>query len=265
MPSQMRKCPALTSEEDDWVWYTSSPYPCPYLPSETARARVVVPLGQWQIAHFQSLLERGFRRSGEQLYAPSCPNCQACVSVRIPVARFQPNRSQRRTAQRLAQLQARDVPLAFTWEHYQLYQRYAMLRHQLPAQETSEAAYWAQLLTSPFDTRLIEFRDPDGVLRIVSVIDVLPDALSAVYTWYDPDTPSFSYGTYAIVWQINQARRAGMRYLYLGYWIAQSKTMAYKARFRPLEGFCPGVSSKWEPVPEPRNLLIDRAPPLPEW
>ncbi len=255
---------ALMMSEDDWVWYASAPYPCPYLPGKMARARVVVPLGQWQLAHYQNLLERGFRRSGEELYAPACPACRACVSVRIPVARFQPCRSQRRTAQRLAHLQAREVPLAFTTEHYQLYRRYAMLRHQLPAEETSEAAYEAQLLTSLFDTRLVEFRDRDGTLRIVSVIDVLPDALSAVYTWYDPDTPSSSYGTYAILWQIDQARRAGIRYLYLGYWIAQSKTMAYKARFRPLEGFCPGVSSKWEPVPEPGNLSIDRVPPLPE-
>lgn len=241
----------LTPQER-WAWYASAPYPCPYLPGRTARSRVMLPFAEPTLFDYQELLQRGFRRSGEHLYAPACDDCRACISVRVPVARFQPNRSQRRAEKRLSQqLTARELPLAFHRDHYALYARYVSLRHALPEAERSEQAYIEHLLWSPFDTRLVEFRTAEGVLKMVALIDVLPDALSAVYTWYEPEEPHASYGTYAILWQIAQAKRAGLRYVYLGYWIAGSRTMAYKARFQPLEGFCPGRDAEWHPVTPP--------------
>lgn len=249
------------SPDGRWAYYPSAPYPCPYLPNQTAQAQVVLPWGRWQPTDYAELIERGFRRSAEQLYAPACPTCRACLSLRIPVAQFRPDRTQRRTWQRLsASLTAREVPLAFFEEHYVLYRRYTAGRHRLTDEERSETAYRQGVLLSPFDTRLVEFRDPAGALKIVSLIDVLPDALSAVYTWFEPQEPRASFGTYAILWQIAQARRVGMRYLYLGYWIAASRTMAYKARFRPFETFWPGHSIEWQ---RHETLLDDRKPQEP--
>jgi len=243
----------LLTPQERWGWYASAPYPCPYLPDRIARSRVILPFTELTLFDYQELIQRGFRRSGDHLYAPQCDNCRACLSLRIPVTRFHPNRAQRRTIARLGRtLVAEERPLAFSLEHYDLYRRYVTIRHELADAEASEQGYREFLLASPFDTRLIEFRTGDGTLKMVSLIDVLPDALSAVYTWYEPEEPHASYGTYAILWQIAQAKRAGMRYLYLGYWIAASAKMAYKSRFRPAELFCPGHDSEW--------LAIDHHP-----
>jgi arginine-tRNA-protein transferase len=177
-------------------------------------------------------------------YRPYCDACSACVPVRVPVQRYQPNRSQRRSQVLHGRLVARELPMTFREEHFALYQRYQAARHSGGGMDQDSREQYAHfLLQSHVDSRLVEFRDGDS-LRIVSIVDVLSDGLSSVYTFFDPDVAGASFGTYCIVWQITQCRILRLPYLYLGYWIRDSVKMAYKARFRPLEGRVDGLWRK---------------------
>ncbi|MCX7945582.1 MAG: arginyltransferase [Hydrogenophilus sp.] len=238
------------SEEPSVDYLLTPPFPCPYLPGVTARSCLVLPRSPLTSLDYEAFLLRGFRRGGLYLYAPQCVSCCACIAVRIPVDRFTPNRSQRRTWAKLNPiLTPRQRPLFYDPEHHDLYRRYVQHRHGHTLAETDPVIYRETLLVSPFDSRLVEFRTPTGALKIVALIDLTPNALSAVYTWYDPDDSRCSYGTYAILWQIATARRLGIGYLYLGYTIATLSKMAYKTRFRPAEYLEPLRTTIWRPDP----------------
>lgn len=232
-------------------FYATAPYPCSYIPNQIARSQVASPSHLIGSDVYSSLVNAGFRRSGMYTYRPYCDHCQACIATRIPVASFTPNRSQRRAWQRHSDLAVQVLSLSFHEEHYDLYQAYQATRHHSGLMEYDTQEQYTQfLLQSRVNSRIVEFRDgPNdphpGRLRMVSMIDVLEQGISSVYTFYDTGQDGSSYGTYSVLWQIDQVRQLGLPYLYLGYYIQESPKMAYKIKFQPLEGL---IHDQWQPL-----------------
>ncbi|HEV8503269.1 MAG TPA: arginyltransferase [Casimicrobiaceae bacterium] len=228
-------------------FYATAPYPCSYLPDRAARSQVATPSHLIDTGVYSELVRLGFRRSGAFTYRPYCDRCQACVPVRVPVAEFHPTRTQRRTLREYQNLSVVRRELGYDTEHYELYLRYQRARHPGGGMDhDSREQYQHFLLHSNVATDLLEFRRHDQ-LKMVSLVDRLEDGMSSVYTFYDAEEQGASYGTFSVLWQIERCRELGLRHLYLGYWIAESAKMAYKASFRPIEGLVGGRWTRLEP------------------
>lgn len=213
--------------------YLSPEHDCGYYEGRLARELLVLPRGTPDVAGVERMLAMGFRRSGGHLYRPECVGCQACTPLRIDVNAFKPDRSLRRCLKRNRDLSLRLAPAAFAEEHWLLYRRYVSARHPGGGMDSDDRESATRFLLSPWpSTRLLEFR-MDGTLVAVAVTDVGASAISAVYTFFDPDLGDRGLGTHAILRQIALARSNGMRWLYLGFWIEGHPKMHYKSRFGP--------------------------------
>ena len=222
-------------------FFASAAVPCPYLPGHAERKLIVELRGPEAAQLYDELSRAGFRRSHRFAYRPACRSCSACVPVRIVVARHRDSASTRRIRNGNSDVQASCLPARATQEQFQLFLAYQHARH--PDSDMAAmryADYRAMVEDTPARSEILEFREPDGGLLAASLIDRLDDGISAVYSFFDPALPKRSLGNWSILWMVEECRRRGLPYVYLGYWVAGSPKMAYKARFGGLERLIPG-------------------------
>lgn len=253
-------------------WFITAPQTCPYLDNREMQSLLVDPAVTLGGARYGQLLAEGFRRSGQFVYRHHCPDCAACVPVRIPVAEFTPNRSQRRCLRRNHDLsvtvtrppeQPGPLPPADPDQHMPLFSRYLAHRHAGGGMETMGREDYLGMLghrNAPVD--ILEFRHQDELVA-VALTDRTPQGLSAMYSFFEPDMPERGLGTLAVLTQIAHARRLHLPHVYLGYWIDQAPKMAYKTRFRPIEGRLDGVWKRLDAVPATRPGRASASEPLP--
>lgn len=226
--------------DDEIKIYRTGFHTCGYWPDRFSRDLLIDPREPRLRDVYPASLAWGFRRSGDMVYRPDCVTCNDCKAVRIPVARFVPDRAQQRCLKHNTDVQVRIVAAERTDEQFALYHRYLQARHKDGGMDDHVEVDFDRFMVSEFaDTRFVEMRLADGAdkgrLVGVAVTDVFEDGLSAVYTFYDPEARHRSLGTFGILEQIAWAQRDGLPYLYLGYWIKGHPKMDYKRRFHPLE------------------------------
>lgn len=241
----------MSAPRDVPAFYVSPPHACGYLAGREAITLFLDPTAPIDVALYTHLAHYGFRRSGAHLYRPRCPGCQACVSVRIPVASFRPNRSQRRCLRGNRDLRLEVTPFDFDPEQFALYRRYMAWRHPGSAMDDSQADHYLACFASSWCATEAWTWYAGERLLAMAIVDRLGDALSAVYTFFEPTAAARGLGNLAVLEQVARARAAGLRWVHLGYWIGASPKMSYKIGFRPLEWFAEG---HW-------RLLAPGAPP----
>ena len=226
-------------------FYVLRELPCPYLPGRQER-KIITDLSGSDAEDAHSELSRaGFRRSHMFAYRPACRGCDACVPVRVDTRRHAPSKSQRRIMRRNADLTVEVAPARASDEQYAVFTRYLAARHQDGEMADMSASDYRDMVEqTAVSTRLAEFRDGARDLIGACIFDLLDDGTSAVYTYFDPAESARSLGTYTVLWLIDATRRQWGRYVYLGYWVAGSRKMAYKSRFNGLERLTP---AGWQP------------------
>ena len=234
-------------------FYLTAPSPCPYLAGQEER-KVFTHLVGERAAELNDLLTHGgFRRSQSIAYRPACETCRACVSVRVVAADFKPSRNMRRIAERNADITGEMRASTPTSEQYSVFRGYLDARHRDGGMADMTVLDYAMMIEdSHVDTRLVEYRKRSsdggglGQLLAVALTDVLSDGLSMVYSFFDPEEDSRSLGTFMILDHIERARRMGLAYVYLGYWVRGSRKMDYKGRFLPQERLMPSGWVRFE-------------------
>ena len=196
------------------------------------------------------LTHGGFRRSQSIAYRPACESCRACVSVRVIVDEFTPTRSMRRIAERNRDIVAELRAPSPTSEQYSVFRSYLDARHRDGGMADMTVLDYAMMVEdSHVETKVIEYRKLGGIgrgggntageLLAVALTDVLSDGLSMVYSFFDSDVSARSLGTFMILEHIARAKRMGLTYVYLGYWVQGSRKMDYKGRFLPQQRLTP--------------------------
>lgn len=215
--------------------FQTLPHACGYYAERTAQNLVLDPAAPQLDKIYGSALEHGFRRAGGHLYFPHCPQCRACTPCRIDVEKFAPDRSQRRCLKRNADLSLIEVTPGYNHERHALYRDYLQSRHAGGGMDEADASDFRRFLTAPWSpTVFLELRLGERLLG-VAVTDICPNGVSAVYTFFDPAEAARGLGTFAILQQVELARRRGLPWVYLGFWIAGHPKMDYKRRFKPLQ------------------------------
>lgn len=223
-------------------FYATQPHTCSYLPEQRATTLFLDPQQPLDVETYSQLSDLGFRRSGDHLYRPHCRTCSACIATRIAVQEFSPSSQQKRISKRNADLEVSTHPPELTDEIYQLYARYIEARHaDGDMYPPTREQFGSFLVRDWVFSEFTHFR-LDGVLLAVAVTDRMHNGLSAVYTFYDPDQARRSLGRYAVLWQVEEARRSQLHAVYLGYWIKNCRKMSYKTEYRPLEML---VNQRW--------------------
>ena len=226
-------------------FYRTAALACPYVPGRIERKLITELTGHEAMSFYNALSRAGFRRSHHLAYRPACSGCSACLPVRIPITSFTVTRSLRRVRRVNRDLTVRVVEPRATLDHYRLFARYQRLRHsESDMASMTFGDFRAMIEDSPVMSRLIELRGADGALLGACLVDVLDDGLSAVYSFFDPDQERRSLGTFLVLALVDEGRGRALPYVYLGYWIAESPKMAYKARFPALERLANG---HWQP------------------
>jgi arginine-tRNA-protein transferase len=229
--------------------FLSIPHRCSYLPGRTATMLFLDPRYPLDSPQYAGLIRLGFRRSADLIYRPHCHGCNACIPARVPVDRFHADRGQRRVWKRNQDLTVIPRPQIYEEEHFDLYKRYQAGRHaDGELNDPDPQKYLKFLCVGSMNTAFYEFRYGQKLLA-VSVTDILPDGLSAVYTFFDPDEKRRALGVYSVLWQIEEARGRSLPWVYLGYWIRECQKMSYKANYRPLELL---LNGRWVLYEDPR-------------
>ena len=239
-------------------FYVTAPQPCPYLSDRMERKLFTALQGDNAARLNDCLSKQGFRRSQNVLYRPSCAECAACLSARVNVSKFSPSKSQRRTIRRNAELARTATSPWATEQQYDLFRSYLDSRHADGGMADMDVFEFAAMIEeTPIRSRVVEYTHPERGLTAVSLTDVLDDGLSMVYSFYDPDRPKDSLGTYLILDHVEIAREAGLPYVYLGYWVPGSPKMGYKSKFSGLELY---VGGRWQPMRDPADYDSETHP-----
>ncbi|MDO5667160.1 MAG: arginyltransferase [Alcaligenaceae bacterium] len=221
--------------------HLSPPGKCSYLEDMQSSSQIIVPPHEVNSKYFGPLLRQGFRRSGAFVYRPHCGSCSACLSLRVEVAKFEISKRFKRIISKNRHLQCRQLPLRWDDEHVELYMRYQTARHGEQAEASRmRADYRDFILNSYVNSALLEYRDQDNQLKMVSLIDIIDDGISAVYTFYDPEDKN-SLGHYGILCQVDLCKISSKQWLYLGYWVEDCSKLNYKIDYQPAEIFRDGA------------------------
>ena len=220
-------------------------HPCSYLDKRNSQSAFVHPSFSLNTAIYSQLIEQGFRRSGNEVYTPHCPTCSKCIATRLLVNRFIPNRSQKRCIKKNQQTSVIVKPAKFEQAHYDMYMRYQKHKHGDGGMADSSEDDYINFLASRWCNTLFVDFSINEELAAVAIVDLLDNALSAVYTFFEPRFSQYSLGTYAVLWQQKHAKELGLEYVYMGFWIENCRKMSYKIQFQPMQGF---IDNEWKNI-----------------